>query len=282
MTFHQMRRLFDVQDADQNDTDQIGLCWTPQAGNCSGVTNWIELGEAEIELIKRLNPPSGGFSTEEKIQWAVWERAGGIYYAVDRKKAPWRWPSIVMGSKSAKSGEYNSVHSLFVQKGYHKIETIPSMPNYDHITLESHPYLIHRVFVTNTKAITYDTPKGIFFMPLFSPEGRRHAKGTVSGMWLRGQYTGWVVDPPMPPIGGQTVNALQVKTLRRTVLRQGPRETASQTHVAQRGETFYVTDQIRNWGYTGRLGWVWMADVALAEGPSTAAALRSASAQGEE
>ena len=263
MPFHKMLRTFDVQESDQDDTDQIGLCWTPQLGNCSGVTNWIELGEAEIALVKRLNPSSGGFSTEEKIQWAVWERAGGLYFAEDRRKAPWRWPSIVMGSKSAKSGEYNSVHSLFVQKGYHKIETIPVLPNYDHITLESHPYLVHRVFVTNAKGITYDTPKGIFFMPLFSPEGRRHAKGTVSGMWLRGPYVGDEVESPVPPTGGQTVNALRVKTLRRTVLRQGPRAISPKLYVAMAGEPFGVVDQVNGWGDTGKRGWVWMGDVAV-------------------
>jgi len=121
MTLIKLRRLFDVQDEDQNDADQIGLCWKPQAGNCSGVTNWIELGPAEIALIKRLNPAQGGFTTEEKIHWAVWERPGGIYFAEDRDRAPWRWPSIVMGSKSAKPGEFNTVNSLSVQRGYHKI-----------------------------------------------------------------------------------------------------------------------------------------------------------------
>ena len=264
MPFHKMLRTFDVQESDQDDTDQIGLCWTPQLGNCSGVTNWIELGEAEIELVKRLNPPSGGFSTEEKIQWAVWERAGGIYFAEDRKKAPWRWPSIVMGSKSAKDGEYNTVNVYFGQKGYLKIETIPVMASYEHITLESHPHLVHRVFVTNARGITYDTPKGMFFMPLFSPEGRRHAKGNVSGMWLRERYAGEAVLAPVPPLGGATVNALKVVTLRRTVLRQGPRASSPKIDpVAMAGERMSVMEQVNGWGNTGRRGWVWMGDVAV-------------------
>ena len=263
MSFQQMRRLFDVQDADQNDTDQIGLCWTPQAGNCSGVTNWIELGEEEIALVKRLNPPSGGFSTEEKIQWAVWERAGGLYFAEDRRRAPWRWPSIVMGSKSAKAGEYNSVRSIFVQKGYHKIDVIPVLASYDHIALESHPYLVHRVFVTNTRGITYDTPKGPFFMPLFSPEGRRHAKGMVSGMWLRGQYVGDEVETPAPPLAEGSVSGLRVTVLRRTVLRQRPSMTSAKIDpVAQGGESLMVLEQVNGWGNTGKRGWVWMGDVA--------------------
>ena len=262
MTYHMMQRLYSVQDADQNDTDQIGLCWTPQAGNCSGVTNWIELGPVEIELVKRLNPPSGGFTTEQKIQWAVWERAGGIYFAEDRTRSPWRWPSIVMGSKSFVDGQYNSVCVLEDNGGYSRIETIPVLASYDHITLESHPHLIHRVYVTNAKGITYDTPKGPFFMPLFSPEGRRHAKGNISGMWLRNKYTAWVVENPVPPLDMTKADGMAVIATKRTVLRQGPRETAPKIDpAAQPGERFVVSDQVNGWGYTGRRrGWILLAD----------------------
>lgn len=263
MTRYMLRRLYDVQDADQDDTDQIGLCWTPQAGNCSGVTNWIELGQAEIDLVRRLNPGDDIATAEEKIHWAVWERAGGIYYAEDRERAPWRWPSIVMGSKSAMLDECNQVNVLVIERGYYKIETIPSLPNYDHIGLETHPHLIHRVYVTNTRGVTYDTPKGPFYMPLFSPVGRRHAKGNVSGMWLRGKYVGVRIgndDPPVEP--PPPADGFAVVTVRPTVLRQQPKSTSAKIDPrAGSGEAFFVREQVNGWGYTGPRGWVWLADV---------------------
>lgn len=271
MTDYMLKRLFDVQDEDQDDTDQIGLCWTAQAGNCSGVSNWIELGQKEIDLIKRLNPGDAIASAEEKIHWAVWERAGGIYYAEDRERAPWRWPSIVMGSKSSLPGEFNRVSTIEIRKGYHRIETIPVLGSYAHISLATHPHLIHRVWVTNSKGITYDTPKGPFYMPLFSPEGRRHAKGNISGMWLRGQYVAGevgdvppVVDPPVeppvepppPPAGTFEV----IVTVPKTPLRQAPKSNSAKMHTGRRGDRFEVSDVVNDWGYTGLLGWIWLAD----------------------
>ena len=269
MTDYMLKRLFDVQDADQTDTDQIGLCWTPQAGNCSGVTNWIELGQKEIDLIKRLNPGDSIASAEEKIHWAVWERTGGIYFAEDRERAPWRWPSIVMGSKSSLPGEFNRIETLEIHKGYHRIATIPVLGSYAHISLATHPHLIHRVYVTNARGVTYDTPKGPFYMPLFSPEGRRHAKGNLSGMWLRGKYVGGEVagedvppvdppvDPPPPPAENYEVIVIAAKT----TLRQQPKATSSKIDpVGRRGERFTVVDVVNDWGLTGGRGWIWLAD----------------------
>lgn len=270
MTPRKLRRLFDVQDVDQDDSDQVGVCWTPNLGNCSGVTNWIELEQPEINLIKRLNPGDSIATLEEKIHWAVWERAGGIYYAVDRDRSPWRWPSIVMGSKSELAGEFNQVNVLLVEKGYHKIETIPVLPNYDHISLATHPHLIHRVYVTNTRGITYDTPKGPFYMPLFSPINRRHAKGNISGMWLRGKHVGDVVTgteipPEEPPVEPPPPAAFpyQVMVMRRSVVRQQPRPNGNKLDpVAQPGWICAVVAEVNGWGDIGGNGqkWILLAD----------------------
>jgi hypothetical protein len=268
MTLRKMRRLFDVQDADQNDTDQIGLCWTPQVGNCSGVTNWIELGQPEIDLIKRLNPGDSVATLEEKIHWAVWERIGGLYYAADRTRPPWRWPSIVMGSKSDRAGEFNQVNVLAVERGYHKIETIPILPNYDHIRLATHPHLIHRVYVTNVRGITYDTPKGAFYMPIFSPINRRHARGNVSGMWLRGKYVGDIVTtvepPPVEPPAEPPpfVYPYAIEVLRRSVVRQRPNASSAKIEpVAEPGWLCLVYAEINGWGdIGGGQKWIWLQD----------------------
>ena len=189
--FRKMKRLFDVQDEDQDDTDQIGVCWTKNAGNCSGVQNWFWLDDpAERALIERVNTGIDSVSWQEKKRWAVWERPGGIYYSLDRDTEPWKDTSLVFGSKSNLPGEFNQVRVVQSGNAYTGIETIPVLPNYDHLSVDTHPWLFHRIWVTNSRGITYDTPKGIFWKPLFSPIGRIRSKGDITGFWVRERYLG--------------------------------------------------------------------------------------------
>lgn len=189
-----MLRLFDVEGPNtQGDTDQIGCCWTRQDGNCSGVSNffWLD-NQKERDLIRRVNTGIDGVSWEAKLHWAVWDKAGGIYRADTRDNMliPWKDTSLVFGSKSSANGEYNSVKVLSNVSGYTDIETIPVLDNYDHLSVETHPWLFHRIYVTNYIGKTYDAPKGIFYKPLFSPVGRRRAAGNVDGYFVREQFLG--------------------------------------------------------------------------------------------
>jgi len=65
-------------------------------------------------------------------------------------------------------------------------------------------------------------------------------------------------DPPAPP-AEQPYNVI---ALRRTVLRQQPRESSGQiAPAAIAGELFTVYTQQNGWGYTGQRGWIWLSDV---------------------
>jgi hypothetical protein len=192
--FRKMRRLDDVDGHDnQMDTDQIGVCWTRQAGNCSGVSNFFWLDDPrERELIRRVNLYVDDVPWIHKLHWAVWDIAGGLYRAAERINMiiPWKDTSLVMGSRSARAGEFNQVKIFQDVDGYTDIETIPVLSSYDHLSVATHPWLFQRVYCTNNAGITYDTPKGIFWKPLFSPIGRRRAAGDITGFWVRNRYLG--------------------------------------------------------------------------------------------
>ena len=193
-TFRKMLRLWDVEGPNkQGDTDQIGCCWTRNAGNCSGVANSFWLNDPkERELIRRVNTGIDAISWEKKLHWAVWSTAGGLYRADqrDRMDLPWKDTSLVMGSRSALPGEFNQVRVLRSLEGYTDIETIPVLDSYDHLSVATHPWLFHRVYVTNFIGKTYDTPQGIFYKPLFSPIGRQRATGDIDGFWVRERFLG--------------------------------------------------------------------------------------------
>jgi hypothetical protein len=192
--FQKMLRLFDVEGPNnQGDTDQIGVCWTQNAGNCSGIQNFFWLDDQrERELVRRVNTGIDAIPWTEKLHWAVWDKAGGIYRADQRNDMtiPWKDTSLVMGSRSALAGEYNQVSVLQAVGGYTDIETIPVLDSYDHLSVATHPWLFHRVYVTNAIGKTFETPHGIFYKPLFSPIGRRRAAGDITGFWVRNQFLG--------------------------------------------------------------------------------------------
>ena len=56
MTLRKVRRIFDVQGGAGNDTDQFGVCRTPNSGNCSGIEGWFWIGKPETDLWRRINP----------------------------------------------------------------------------------------------------------------------------------------------------------------------------------------------------------------------------------
>lgn len=265
MTVYKINRIFDVQDADQNDTDQFGLCWTPQAGNCSGVTNWIELGDAEKELWRRVNTGIDSFSITEKEKYAVRNIPGGIFYAIGNDSSPWRWPSIGIGSKSFLDGEYNRVNIIDFHKGFYNIETIPVLTSYDHLSVETHPHLFLRTYATNKLGKTYDTKAGIVYQPIWSPSGRNHAKGNITGMWAKAKYIGEkigdIVLPPPPPPDEDTFPYNVVVRVSKTVLRQKPNISSSKIDSpALKGQTFTISEEINGWGYTGKRGWIILSD----------------------
>lgn len=191
---YKMLRLWDVEGPNpQGDTDQEGAGWTPTLGAFSGVSNFFFLDDQkERDLIERVNTGVDSIPWSAKLHWSVWSEAGGIYRAERRDDMfiPWKDTSLFMGSRSALPGEYNLINVLSIENGYLNTETIPILQSYDHLSPETHPWLFHRIYVTNTVGKTYETPAGIFYKPLFSPIGRRRAAGEITGFYCRPQYVG--------------------------------------------------------------------------------------------
>lgn len=241
------------------DTNQWPIDPNQRKATHGGANYPIGLGPAEIELIRRENPSDGTYSTDDKIQWAVRNIRGGIYYsAFPGDLAPWDWAAVIMGSKS--TTEYNSVMVLRSDKGKSEIAAIPVLPDYSSITRALFPWLFHRVWVTNRQGC-FDSPKGVFWMPLFHAQGRPHPRGELTGMWIKNEYLGGTaelippVEPPEPP-------ALEywVIAIRRTVLRQGPSANTNKMGVLMPADgPRKVLQRIGDWGLTVG-GWVLIRD----------------------
>lgn len=197
---YRLKNINWVRTKDQDDVDQIGLCQIPADGTCSGVTQWISVGSKIKSLIRRINPTQTiwdgtTYTTDDKIQWAVWERPGGLMYAPsgDRDSSdPWWEFSIVIGSKDLQPGNYNVVRVLEVvgpidRGGYARIARLPVLDNYDAYSPETTPEYFHRVWCTAPSGNVNESPKGTFWMPVVDAFGRQHAVGENQG-WLRTEY----------------------------------------------------------------------------------------------
>ena len=257
-----MRKIAIFPNDGNPDTNQWPINPSSRVSAPGGAQYPITIGAAEIELIKRENPFDGIYTADEKIQWAVRNQVGGIYYTpIYNDPPPWDWPAVIMGSKS--NTEYNQVKTFESEKGKTRIDTIPKLDTYDSISRISHPWLFHRVWVTNRNGC-YDSPKGVFWMPLFDAFNRRHPIGELTGMWIKNEYlgsevSGGVTPPPPPPPPPQT--GYKVMAIRRTVLRQQPKKTSAKIDpVATIGEVFNTYDEVMGWGYTGERGWILLTD----------------------
>lgn len=202
----------------QSDTNQWPIDPSSRPASHGGAAYQIKLGQAEIDLIKRVNPGNAENSAEQVWKWACHEEAGFLYIG-NWRSAPWKWPMVIMGSGEVK---INIVNIIGSERGKRKIEMIPVLANYDHLSPQTHPHLFHRVVVTNRTG-DWDSPVGIFWMPLFSAQGRAHPKGELTGAWIRSAYVGDVFteQPPEPPVEPPS----QFKTVvakRRTPYRQRP------------------------------------------------------------
>ena len=247
------------------DTNQWPIDPTEALFSHGGAEFTQALGPAEIELIKRVN--SGDVvPVEQKIKWAVRNIVGGIYYAKEQQNGvdlpPWWWASVIMGSGVNKT---NYVNTLEYAKGKARIETIPLLADYSAYSVETHRHLFHRIFVTN-KSGCWDSPAGLFWMPLFDGRWRKLPALKYTGMWVKTSYLGAEVTS-IPPIEPPTepppeTNSLYI-VLRRTVIRQRPNGNAPKVGLAFVGEV-YAIDPIGNWGKTSR-GYINMDDVRPAQ-----------------
>lgn len=188
-----LKNINEVRQLDQNDVDQIGLCQKPFPGTCSGVTQWIAVDSSIKQLIRRINPTQtwwdgAVYTTDDKIHWAVWERTGGLMYAPSGNRDSnddWWEFSIAIGSKDRQT--YNTVRVLEYNGGYAKIARLPVLPDYTPYSPQDTPEFFHRVFCTTASGNVNESPKGTFYMPILSPEGRPHAVGDNGG-WIPDEY----------------------------------------------------------------------------------------------
>ncbi len=238
----------------QTDTNQWPIDPSSRPAAHGGASYMITLGAAEIDLIKRVNSDDPAYPWERKKQWCCHEEPGYLYVGNPDAESGWRWPMIVMGSGGVRREKYNVVNVLDAKRGKRKIETIPVLDNYGNLSPQTHPHLFHRVIVTN-KTGDWDTPVGIFWMPLFSAIGRQHPRGELTGAWIRSAYVGdiFTAQPPEPPVEPPALNT--VIALRRTVLRQGPSESTAKMSVANTGDKFTILENRNGWGLTVR-GWI--------------------------
>ncbi len=161
-----------------------------------GQTNWIMLGQPEMDLIKRIN----GITSQRdgKWRWLV-GMAGTIYLTVEDEDEDFatrlRWPRIAIGSLG--DGERNIVRvtGLAVdEKGntQARIAGIPKSSDYLDISPQTHPWVFHNIYCIYTSPhpkIGY-TPNGIMYMPIFDPaSGFQVSKGPqelwIEGIWLK-------------------------------------------------------------------------------------------------
>jgi hypothetical protein len=261
MTYAILKRLWEVEKGPgQDDLDQFGLCWTPQDGNCSGVTNWIALDSPEKVHWRMVNTGVDGYSITEKEQYAVHENPGFMFYAKDGKNGLWRWPSILIGSMAYEPGKQNIVKIVDEDKGYYNIETIPVVDDLSLYSPMTHPWLYIVSYATNKKNVTHYTKAGLIYQPLWSPFGRVRANGNCTGMWLRRQYVHSFLSELPPYVPPKPSNEFWVTVLRRSVLRCSPNKSAKKSgYVAHEGEALFVSELSGEWGLTLR-GWVQMKD----------------------
>lgn len=194
-----------VQTSDQNDIDQMGCGFSPTVGGFSGVTNWIELNQPEINLIKRVNTGLDSFSLSAKLQYACKSIIGYVwqYMTTTPFAPPWRAWNIVIGSRLPYGSDWNIVKVLGrSSNGYLYIEGIPVGTDLTLLNRETHPWLFHRINASDpNKTYSVDTPKGVMILPIFSPIGRRHAAGEIvaTGIWIKPEYLHSKIEevPPM-------------------------------------------------------------------------------------
>ena len=267
MTLYKIARFYPDN---QSDTNQEPIDPSSRPASHGGAAYQIKLGQAEIDLIKRVNPGNAEHTAEQVWKWACHEEAGFLYVG-DWHTAPWKWPMVIMGSGEVK---VNIVNVIGSERGKRKIETIPALANYDHLSPQTHPHLFHRVVVTNRTG-DWDSPVGIFWMPLFSAIGRPHPRGELTGAWIRSAYVGDVFtgQPPEPPVEPPPATNVVI-VLRRTVLRQGPSEASRKMDVAFTGDKFTIIEVRNGWGLTVK-GWIDLDDTKPEESKKTESITKS-------
>ena len=253
-----------LPDSRKGDLDQFGACFTPNPGNCSGVINWMKIqpGSRERALYYRCNPDSNGYTTARKFQWGIREIPGGAIYAPNGDDGVWQIPTIFMASKGYLPGLWNVIKVVEEIPGYKRAECIP-LELLDVVTYQTHPFYFMNAFSTNLRGQT-SIPVGGFRIPFFNLATLEH-HGNYTGSWIKNGALKMQVtlSEIIPPVEIETGPAgFPVIATKRTVLRQGPRETAPKIDpAAQPGERFVVSDQVNGWGYTGRRrGWILLAD----------------------
>ena len=247
-----LRKVAIFPDDSNPDTNQWPIDPTEKAASHGGAEFPVKLETPEIDLIKRVNPDN----TAEKLKWAVRNIVGGIYYAKEQGQSgedlpPWYWAAVIMGSGPTQD-KTNIVNVLETWRGKSRIETIPLRDNYDMYSPQTHPHLFHRILVTNRRGC-FDSPAGLFWMPLFEGKYRKRAALVYTGMWVRNIYLGGEVDGTPPPV----VNTATV--LRRTVIRQLPTAASAKIDVLQAGARIEYIAVLGDWLQTSR-GYVYRAD----------------------
>lgn len=165
-----------------------------------GQTNWVQLDDDEIELLRRINHMVIG----DEIWHYLVGPDGKIYRTIgsndpDLIGASIRWPRIAIGSKG--DGERNEVLKIGISNDgfFTKIAGIPHSTSYNAYDPVKFPWFFHRIYCSYQNQVIGDTPKGVLTMPILDPNSGYKVSVGERDLWIKTEYLhSRVGTPPVP------------------------------------------------------------------------------------
>lgn len=186
ITLNERRKLIGYNQGTTGDLNQTGICRAPN--DCSGAGYMITLNPADLALLWKIN----GITSPDDPKWRWACRVGwfGAPYYKATETSPVQWPYVAICS-AIDGSKINTVHVTGFDRGFYTLDLIPA--NFDpNINPENNRDWFHRCIAQSS-----DTPQGIFWMPLFSPVGRKHSVGSEGAMLPEFFVDGKVTEIPM-------------------------------------------------------------------------------------
>jgi len=148
-----------------------------------GQTNWVQLGNTEMDWIKSIGD-------NLKLWTRVYTPKGSIYLSL-KDKTIMNWPVILLASADPNKYDrqqigvlqYNAKHTQFRAAG------IPKCSSYNGYSLEEQPWLFPFAYSIYPNGSTGLTWNGMLFaMPIFDPEGGFKVSKGCKPLWYPVSY----------------------------------------------------------------------------------------------